>query len=61
MLYMIVHVVHVDTCTGHEKGLERAQLFPSDKGLEENLYQNFSKGTTAKAEGTTAIAVGAVS
>ena len=47
-----------------EFALEGAQKFLSDKGqlYEENLilHWNFAKGTTAKAKGTTAIAVGAV-
>ena len=46
--------------------LERAQQFPFGKGLRllyskesVNLYWNFAKGTTAKAQDTTAITVGA--
>ena len=48
--------------TGLEFHLEGAQQFSSGKGLfnEDNLslYWNFAKGTTAKALGITAIAVG---
>ena len=42
--------------------LEGAQHFSYGKGnfLEENLFWNFEKGTTAKAQGITAIAVGPV-
>ena len=45
--------------------VEGAQQFPSGKGAKfcegkVNLYWNFSKGTTAKAQGTVAIAAGAV-
>ncbi len=59
------------TYMGHQAlnfALERARQFSSGKQVrgqalyEENvnLYLNFARGTTAKAQGTTAIAVGAV-
>ncbi len=40
--------------------LEGAQQFSSGKGHNVNFYWNLTEGTTAKAQGTTAIAVGAV-
>ena len=44
--------------------LKGAQQFPLGKGLFyediRNLYRNLAKGTTVKAQGTTAIAVGVV-
>ena len=45
--------------------LKEAWQFSSGKGYlylkKVNLYWNFGKGTTANAQGTTAIAVGAMS